>query len=514
MRRLLAVLAILAMGASAWGVTGAVVDSKGRPVAGAKLAIWTFWTFDRTFHADSKGEFVYIKSSDWDGTVSVQTYTIVDAGGKPVPKATVTMPWYNEVPLTFHTNKLGQFDYPFPADTKGKLRILDSKGAPVPHAKAISRGRFSDNEATITDENGEFSYPALQKIKKNIKRELRVHATAAGYAYGASYFTQGQPGPLVIKLWPEQVLKAKIVGEDGAPLRGASVCLNDLNGQKAINGFDSAGYDIMPVPIITAKDGSFSLHHLPSPAVAKSADVRLTIFAAGRCHIERVFDLAELRKSGKIVLPRMCALQGTIKPPVSGPLPDSLTLVMKLREKYGPSTPSEHYAYADKSGKFKFDKLPPGTAMIRLLAPRRHDLGWVLPAVRDIRIAPGEVKNYSFVGTTGALISGTVRDKATGNPISTAVLNLQDATNPDGETLMSDETITDKDGNYSARVAAGKASVHLQFYFVNNKTVRYLDKDQPVVSIVASDGENKSGLDLTVSPPANQPKEIEMPDLD
>lgn len=513
MRRLLAIFGLMAIGVSAWGVTGTVVDNKGKPVAGAKIAIWTFWTFDRTFHTDSKGAFVYMKSSDWDGKVAVQTYKILDANGKPVPNATVIMPWYNQVPLTYRTNKRGQFDYPLPGDTKGTMRILDSAGVRVPRAKAVPSSGLGGPGETTTDANGEYSYPALQK-RKVTKRELRVFASASGFAFGGTYFVAGQAKPLVIKLWPEQALKTTIVGENGAPVPGASVCLDELNsGKIAAGDFDAAGYDIMPTPIITPKDGVVALHHLPGGDIAKSANVRLTLFAPGRCKIERIYDLAELRKSGKIVLPRTCTLQGTIHPPGELSLPDNASVCMRLREDYGPPESSEHWVEVDKNGQFAFDKLPPGTATIRLVMSRKRDPGWVLPAVQSLKIQSGQAQKLDLTGTVGAVISGSVRDAATGAPIAIAMLDLQHAGNPDGETSMRDDAITDEAGNYTARVASGKVDIYMAFCFVNHRRVSYKAKDRPRISVQLAEGETKTGLDFKVDPNAGEP-ETPLPPLE
>lgn len=499
MMRLLAVFALLALGASARGVTGVVVDDQDRPVPKAKISVWTFWVFDRTFHADGNGEFVYLKSSDWEGKVSQQTYTIVDATGKAMAKATVVMPWYGDVPLHMWTDRKGQFDFPLPDDTKGMMRILDGSGQPVARAKAICSDKSSANALLEMNAQGEHLFPALQN-RTTTKRELRFHVTADGYAYSGAYFTEGQTLPLVFKLIPESPLMARIVDEDGAPVPGASVCLNDVNGRgKASDDFDSVGYDIMPVPIITIKDGTFVIPHLPGPGPAKSLNVQLTVFASGRCKIVRVFDLAELRKSGEIVLPRMCSLQGIIRPPAGIVLPEEMSLVMRLREQFGPTEPSEHFATADKNGRFAFEQLPPGTATIRLQIPRKKDPGWMLPAIRDLQLAGGGSPELDLTGTTGALISGCVRDQA-GNPIEMAVVRLRHSGNPDGESMMADEALTDKKGNYTARVGSGKVEVYLDFCFLGEQSIRYKPGNQPTISVELSEGETRPGLDFTASP--------------
>jgi len=497
-KRLLAVFALLALGASARGVTGGVVDDKGRPVPNAKISVSTFWVFDRTFHADDSGEFVYLKRSDWEGKVLQQIYRIVDATGKALPKATVIMPWYGDVPLLEWTDQKGQFDYPLPDDTTGMMHILDSSGKPVARAKAICSDKSSANDLLETNELGEHLFPALQN-RKTTKRELHLHVTADGYAYSSAYFTEGQTMPLVFKLIPESPLKARIVDEDGAPVQGASVCLNDVNGRgKASDVFDSVGNNIMPVPIITAKDGTFVIHHLPGQDVAKSLNVRLTVFASGRCKIQRVFDLAELRKSGEIVLPRMCTLRGIIRPPAGIVLPEEMSLVMKLREQFGPAEPSEHYASTDKNGRFTFEQLPPGTATIRLQIHKK-DPGWMLPAVRNLQLVRGGSPELDLTGTTGALISGHVRDEA-GKPIEMAGVRLRHSGNPDGEDQMADEALTDEKGNFIARIGSGKVEVYLQFYFLGDKSISYKAGNEPTITVELSEGEARSGLDFTASP--------------
>ena len=84
MRRVLVVLTAIALSAPAWGITGKVVDSNGRPVAKAKVGFWTFWTSGRAYHADRNGEFVAYRNIASDGTVYGTNHKVVDADGKRV----------------------------------------------------------------------------------------------------------------------------------------------------------------------------------------------------------------------------------------------------------------------------------------------------------------------------------------------------------------------------------------------------------------------------------------------
>lgn len=56
--------------------------------------------------------------------------------------------------------------------------------------------------------------------------------------------------------------------------------------------------------------------------------------------------------------------------------------------------------------------------------------------------------------------------------------------------------------HHAIRVAAGKVKVYVHFFFLNGKAVRYSDKDRPVIPVEVADGESKSDLDFSVSPPA------------
>ncbi|MDO8585769.1 MAG: hypothetical protein Q7T82_01905 [Armatimonadota bacterium] len=492
MRRVLVVLTVLALSAPAWGITGKVVDNRGRPVAKAKVGIWTFWTSGRAYHADRNGEFVAYRNIASDGTVYGTNHKVVDADGKPVPNAIAIIPWGNNGPIRSVTDKKGQFTFEVPGYWDRVYRVKNSAGAPVPRAKVI---RDSMSEI-VTDDKGEYRLEGSRRATADGK-ECSVNVLADGYTYASVTLPDAEKARwVVVKLRPERIFKARIVDENGAPLRGARVIVESATGEmKDGGGFSFAGFDLPAVWITSGKDGYFELRHLPDPAGVKSAQMELTIDAPGRARIERrTYRLAELRKSGKITLPRACVVQGTLRPPAGGKLLDDLLLQMRLVEDGPPVYESERRARIDKDGKYRFDNLPPGEATITMSTSHRRTLGWTLPAAQQLPIAPGEVKTLDLAGATGAVISGIVRDKATGNPLGSAALTYEDAANPKGNWW-----VTEDDGTYSIRVAPGKVTVYVSFIWVGDKQVEFDRKDG--VSLEVADGQDKSGVDLSISLP-------------
>lgn len=495
-KRALIVLFILTMVVPCWGLTGKVVDNKGRPVAKARVGIWTFWTSGRTYHADNYGGFIFSRNISPDGTVYLTSYKILEANGKPVPKATVILPWSNDAPIALVTDRNGEFRFDVPDKWDGVIRVVDSAGAPVPRAKLVRSWMTSRPDETVTDDKGEYR-PEYWQPDTKAELECNVNVLADGYSYWSRYVHPERERRIVIKLQPERIFRARIVGDDGSPMRGARIITEDATG-KMKNGeeFNFAGFDMPLVRTVSGKDGSFQLHHLPDITTAKSALITLTINAPGRARIERrAYELAKLAESGKITLPRACSVQGTVRPPDGKKLLDDLLLTMKLTEDGPPKYESERSAGIDREGKFKFDSLPPGEATIVLWTQHRRTLGWTLPAVQHLRIAPGEAKTLELAGADGAVISGIVRDKTTGNPIPGAALTIEDAGNPKGNWW-----VTEKDGTYALRVAPGKVTVYVNFIWAGDKQVKYDRKDG--VTVEVTDGQDKTGQDLSIALPA------------
>ncbi len=497
MKTILAVILLVALSVASWSFTGKVVDGRGRPVAKATVSLWMFWTGPRTFHADKYGELLYSRNTASDGTVYITICKIVGPDGKPVPDATVTLPWYNNSPIRFLTDAKGKFSFQPLGYWDGINRVTDRTGAPVPHAHIIrtEAGQDWKNE-NETDDKGEYRVPEWQP-ETGQKREFGVNVIADGYTYASVSVDADKTQQAVIKLSPERIFSARIVDEAGAPVRGARVVLDDANGKmKDGRGFSPPGFDIPAVRVISGKDGKFELRHLPDDNIMKSADITLTVGAPGRAQIvRRSYRMADLRKSGVIMLPRSATVQGVVRPPAGGKLVNDLILQMRLKEDGAPSVDSDRSATVGADGRYRFDNLPPGEAEIVLWTTHRRTLGWTLPAVEHLRITAGEVKDLDMVGSTGAVISGTVRDKATGKPMSSTALTIEDASNPKGNWWL-----TERDGTYSLRVAPGKVRVYVSFVFVGDKQV-YLDPKDGVSAEVA-DGDNKTGMDLTASIPS------------
>jgi hypothetical protein len=504
MRKLLVIaivlVAVSALPLSAVTLKGKVVDNKGKPVAGARVILSVDFATDRSFRADETGEFVLFTGRNLDGTVFGYTSKVIGSDGKPAPRATMIAPdGPNQPPSVSVTNAVGTFIYDVPEESKNVYRVLDAAGAPMPHAKVwLSSMKSTRKSEMVMDDKGEYSLKKGQEPVTRQKKQVFVRVVAAGYTYATEYFTATDK-QIMVRLQPDRPLKARVVGEDGSPLQGAKVTLlyasaGDEFGRAFSFGPES---DRSPVAVTTGKDGAFTLCHLPGGRNARSAQVTLRLDGRGRSRIERIYRVEGLAKSGKIVLPRECIVQGTLYPPGKvGALPERLLLRMTLKENGALDQPSYHDADIGKDGKFRFDKLPPGKALIILWAYRTRPLNWVMPAVQNLVISPSEVKNLELVGTTGALISGVVRDKTTGNPIPRAFLNVQHPGNPQGENAL-----TDKDGKFTIRVAPGKVSMYVESIFNGDKPVRYEENDRSVVTVEVADGQDKSGVDLSVGPP-------------
>lgn len=500
MRRLSILLMVtLAICVPASAITGKVVDDKGKPVAGAKVFVDCSYTAEQVFHADEKGEFVYFRHANPDGMTTTVTIKVVDSKGNPVPGAQAAMfkridPFMDsDVPDVTQTDASGSFVYQTPEPFKGVIRVRDSGGASVARAKLISTqinpARTSE---TDLDEKGEFAFPSGE-VNPSESTIVSLRVVADGLTFGEGSFDRTKPKPVTITLWPEQLVKLKVVGEDGQPLSGISV-------------YYTAGFSLKSgarrrvwasSPTITSDtDGGFELRHIPSKEIAGEIGVSLTLDGPGRARTEKHFENVDLQKVGNIVLPREVVIKGVVYPPgKTGSLPPGLRVTLTVPDEH---TRALAHATAEVAtdGSFKFDKLPAGTVDVRLSSRRvKSPLEWTVPAVRNLRLTSGDVKNLELVGVTGSLISGVVTDKTTGNPIR-AGLSVMHEGNPEGDGVR-----TDKDGKFSTRVAAGNVTVRADMIMVGDQTIDYDQKDRPSISVQVTDGQDKSGVDMAISPP-------------
>ena len=392
--------------------------------------------------------------------------------------------------------------------------VVDEDGKPIAKAKVIattSDGKRPVNQTIYTDKNGTFSFMPTAKGENSV---CLFTAVADGYTFGTGYYQSNERQDLTITLFPAQKLKGKIVDEAGKPLSGADITLNSFqagnNSGKRCNYHNPSGIGSLG-KIVSGKDGSFVLSHLPSPDSFSYGWVNINISKPGRAEIKKNIELKQLSEQVTITDPLECVLQGTLYlPGKTATAPEGLSIGVQFSDsEYGGEVRS---ASTDKNGRFVFKKLPPTKANVflqmgnyrsgpdgRPLPP--EPASWALPAVTDLQLSSAKETSLDLEMTPGALVKGIVTDKTSGKPIKDAELRIYHAGRPDN--TLPDYIQSDENGAFAIRVPAGDVTVAVESIRDPNNYTYFQEGERPSVSFKVADGEEKSDVAIQVSPQEN-----------
>jgi hypothetical protein len=495
---------------SAAAVTGKVINTRGRPIAGAEIYSESRNTPQmRTFRTDAKGEFT---TADPESGARKMSFTIAvaDKDGKAVAKASVSVPWPSETKpgsKVIRTDRRGRFTLP---DTDGNavgwfgIRVRDSSGKPVPRALLTVRdnsGRGSGPAITMND-NGEMTYGDYRRGD----RSRTIVATAKGFSYASAEWKPGGEMP-VITLRPESKFVGRVITETGKPAQGSTVAVENISARGS-NGryFDVEGWLLGRrniCEVITGKDGRFVLHHLPRPADYTHGSVSISLSGKGKARVNNYISLKDLNKPLTITHPSGCSVQGVLfLPGKTGPAPATTSIGVQTFNKGGSRT---RFVSLDKNGRFSISELPPGKADVILQTeqdfgpdgrPVQKPREWTMPAT-SVTLKAGKTETLELVAVVGAQIKGIVRDKASGKPLAKASVQVQDASRIEnyGEGLT-----TDENGAFTTRVCPGKVSVLVSRLGQTDNSIYFDCEEPPSVTFDAVDGQDKTDVVVDVDP--------------
>lgn len=393
--------------------------------------------------------------------------------------------------------------------------VVDGHGKPIPGAQVFGISYVSGDSGWR--KSPRMSVPVTKSGRFVFKPKVRadsglyvVVATAKGFACGSGLYRPGVRGArqeLKIVLKPGYTLKGKVVDESGKPVSGAKVEVLSCYGWSSAAPTDQIPGNIGGLlESATGKDGRFEISRLLRPSDYDDYSVSLNVSKKGRATIETGFSndgRDQLAGTVTIKQPSGCRVEGVLLlPDRKTPAPAGTSVAALVDAKYGwqPRT-----CDTDKSGKFRFDALPPGK-VIFLLAPRVPRIrgqmppgkqpDWVLPAVtRDLK--PKEVARLQLFAETGALVKGKVAAK-TGEPAGQASVVILDRCAPGSRYSSWHMTSTNDKGEFTVRVAAGKVTVAVEQWERN-----WYSEDRPAAEFAAEDGQDKTDVAIVVEPTAN-----------
>ena len=386
--------------------------------------------------------------------------------------------------------------------------VKDTKGKPVSKARVdcsiflIDGGKLSEKTTIYTDKNGRFVFKPTSKLDRVI---YGFFASAPGFCGGRGYYSVNKPAEVKITLWPTHTVTGRVVDENGAPVAGATVKVNYWqafrdDGRTAAECYST---DDHPLKAITEKDGRFDLKGVVNPSDFEFVYAELSITKKGRATIKERIDKESMKGEIRLVQPLECILEGTLYlPGRTGTAPEGTRVAVRIFNK---NLSEERETPVGKDGRFRFVELPPGRAYVMLASQSREytpnkgikipkPRAWALPTVVDLELTPNQPKVIDMELVQGALIKGSVVDKASGKPFGKAMLRLEHAGRP--KSVTPDYAYTDDKGEFSARVAPGNVNVIVER--VDN--TYFEDDDSPSVSFKVANGDEKSDVVIKVDP--------------
>jgi len=271
--------------------------------------------------------------------------------------------------------------------------------------------------------------------------ELAVGACAEGFGIGWVSLTEppGEVEPIEVVLTPEATATGLVVDPEGEPIAGALVRLRDLD--------LGLSFRACPVPLemVTAADGTFVLRGVPATDDLASLVVEKPGHITARLDPTPGRYLSDLR----VRLQPGCTISGRVTSE-TGPVENVRLTATRESRWVEPGM-----ALTDEAGNWVIDTVPPGTYTVRVLAR----LDCVSEPLTGIRVRPGApVEGLEVALLQGGVVSGTIRDAATGAPAQGALVRGRRA-DEDHQYVSGAGAVSDRDGRYSLRLPPGAYEV-------------------------------------------------------
>ena len=394
--------------------------------------------------------------------------------------------------------------------TTGK--VVTPKGKPIPNAKVVvtaSSGNIPTTQVLTSDKDGQFTFEAEECAT--------VQAVAEGYSVGESCWKPNEA--LQVFLKPELKLTGRVVDEKGQPISGVAIVLESLMAgpmsqiqYHAARSGDSKIVDPISAEVntVSAKDGTFTLHHLPEARFhtnmeSSSATVRFS--KARRASVLRAIHEWKSNQSYDFTLPEGCTIQGTVYlPDKAGYAPIGTPIAAQVYKRpremmMNEFVDKQYITNVEAKGKFSFTQLPAGKYSIVMASHSQNQgqtsMGYVLPALIGIEATPKKPNNLELVETIGAMVKGKVINSSAGKPFLRASLIIVDASRPLKSTYAYAEC-NDK-GEFSFPVAPGEVTIGvISCQIGDDNYAKYETEDMPTSTFTIAERQNKDDLVISV----------------
>jgi hypothetical protein len=316
---------------------GRVVDSRGRPVAGARVtAVATRGTFERVVQTETDGSFAF-------ASVPEALVILVSKGDEASPTTART-----EVFVPDGDRKSIEISMPEARDPLA-VRVTGDRGSPVDAAQ-ISAVSLDPGEAlrttAFTDAHGD----AVLASAKGLA--LRIEVQAPGYA-SKVMVTSPDISNLDVSLEAGESMVGEVWANRRETIEGAEVIL-----QTEIHVYHAR----------TGRDGEFVLGDLAA------GPAHLRIRAKGRAPVDRdvvVEDYGGRHPTdiGKLMLPEDAIIEGTVVDGKGEPVPGARVAKDSVPTYLQSAVVPPGVAVCDARGRFRLGEMSEGTVVLEAYAP-------------------------------------------------------------------------------------------------------------------------------------------------
>lgn len=432
---MLSVMVMCAVTAHAVPVTGKVVSPDGKPVAGAKVLIFTDLLSyppepTQTLETDAAGAF----------TADLQRMAQLAPGVGSFGFVTVYVPGF-----ALAGGSIRQQGNVYTLEPAKEVRgsVKDAAGQPVAGAQVMLAGVLLNPESqakmsylivplALKDKFTAKTGPDGQYVLGGVPSSGKDMVLLDDPRFMGAFAEGGVTVPGLLTARPGATITGRVVHEDGKPAPGIRIGA----------GFSSG---MVVLPVMTAADGTYRVTGvMPSLVSVAATDPTGQWVATPTPPVQA--KAGETAQAPDIVLTEGGVVEGTVTSQATGqPVPDAQLIITGPQQTQpgGPIAP----ARADKQGHFKVHVLPGKNAITVTIAP----VGYLRPTKPiDITVNKGETTTVAIPLVKALSVSGVARDE-NGKAVADAPLKATIKYDPNrgGEYIQPVDTKTDADGKWT-----------------------------------------------------------------
>jgi len=327
-------------------------------------------------------------------------------------------------------------------------QVLDPEGRPVPNAELrlmYASGPPKGWEALTgrADEHGRFTLK-YEPGEQYQGKMFQVGALAEGYGLGIASGLPGGPD-VAVHLTEAASVSGVVVDAEGEPVPAARVSVLSLRyarrGQRVVSVFWPVECRLQSE---TDARGRFRIDQFPSGATGA-----LIIDAEG--YAEARSQATAPQADARVILVRGGNVTGRVLrngQPVAG---------LRVSAQGAGSHDGWGAATSDEDGKYELRDLAPGPYNLMLDPPE----GLTAAAHEKVEVKSGEtLQELNFQLIEGGLVTGSVRDADTGEPVAALLIGAYGPARPRSSAYVQTAK-TDEEGRYEFRLPAGENMLYV-----------------------------------------------------